>query len=255
MGREFDRHHLPRWRPEPPFLPGRTAEPEAPGARSGSTHPPTVPSGSRATTRTRNWWRCSWLGGSGAATGAVRGAARRRPAHRPQAGRQGRALPPRRQHQDLEPHAARAPGSGPRSTGGGAAAATSTAARPRHRRSGTVPVRCRARSFQRERPHPRVLQLGLFLPPSRRNCTVLGGPGAARQEHRNLGTHRRSENPQIRRVSKGACLGDAAEAAGVRAARGWETRAAVDAVRIAGSPPGRRFLGAEDPVLAIPGSC
>jgi hypothetical protein len=35
MGLEFDRHHLPRWRPEPPFLPGRTAEPEAPGARSG----------------------------------------------------------------------------------------------------------------------------------------------------------------------------------------------------------------------------
>ena len=36
MGREFDRHHLPRWRPEPPFLPGRIAKPvEAPGARSG----------------------------------------------------------------------------------------------------------------------------------------------------------------------------------------------------------------------------
>ena len=33
MGREFDRHHLPTWRPEPPFLPGRIAEPvEAPGA-------------------------------------------------------------------------------------------------------------------------------------------------------------------------------------------------------------------------------
>jgi hypothetical protein len=36
MGRKFDRHHLPSWRPEPPFLPGRIAEPvEAPGARSG----------------------------------------------------------------------------------------------------------------------------------------------------------------------------------------------------------------------------
>jgi hypothetical protein len=36
MGRELDRHHLSRWRPEPPFLPGRIAEPvEAPGARSG----------------------------------------------------------------------------------------------------------------------------------------------------------------------------------------------------------------------------
>jgi len=36
MGREFDRHHLPRWRPEPPFLPGRIAVPvEAAGARSG----------------------------------------------------------------------------------------------------------------------------------------------------------------------------------------------------------------------------
>jgi hypothetical protein len=36
MGWEFDRHHLPRWRPEPPFLPGRIAEPvEALGARSG----------------------------------------------------------------------------------------------------------------------------------------------------------------------------------------------------------------------------
>jgi hypothetical protein len=37
---------------------------------------------------------------------AVRGAARRRPGHRPQAGRQRRALPPRRRHQHLEPHAA-----------------------------------------------------------------------------------------------------------------------------------------------------
>jgi hypothetical protein len=36
MGWEFDRHHLPRWRPEPPLLPGRITEPvEAPGARSG----------------------------------------------------------------------------------------------------------------------------------------------------------------------------------------------------------------------------
>jgi hypothetical protein len=41
--------------------------------------------------------------------GAVRAAARRRPGHRPQAGRQGRALPPRRRHQDLEPDTAGAP--------------------------------------------------------------------------------------------------------------------------------------------------
>jgi hypothetical protein len=40
------------------------------------------------------------------AAGAVRGAARRRPGHRPRAGRHGRAVPPRRRHPDLEPHAA-----------------------------------------------------------------------------------------------------------------------------------------------------
>jgi hypothetical protein len=41
--------------------------------------------------------------------GAVRGAARHRPRHRPRAVCQRRAVPPRRRHQDLEPHAARAP--------------------------------------------------------------------------------------------------------------------------------------------------
>ena len=43
MGREFDRHHLPRWRPEPPFLPGRIAEPveaPAPGAAYPSSNSP-----------------------------------------------------------------------------------------------------------------------------------------------------------------------------------------------------------------------
>jgi hypothetical protein len=35
MGREFDRHHLPTWRPEPPFLPGRIAEPARPRAPAG----------------------------------------------------------------------------------------------------------------------------------------------------------------------------------------------------------------------------
>jgi hypothetical protein len=40
------------------------------------------------------------------AAGAVRGAARRRPGHRGRAGRQNRAVRPRRRHQDLEPDAA-----------------------------------------------------------------------------------------------------------------------------------------------------
>src|SRR5512132_510102 len=40
------------------------------------------------------------------AAGAMRGAARRRAGHRPRAGRQGRAVHPRRRHQDLEPDAA-----------------------------------------------------------------------------------------------------------------------------------------------------
>jgi hypothetical protein len=40
--------------------------------------------------------------------GAMRRAARRRPGHRPRAGRQGRALPLRGRHQGLEPDAARA---------------------------------------------------------------------------------------------------------------------------------------------------
>jgi hypothetical protein len=40
------------------------------------------------------------------AAGPVRGAARRRLGHRPRGSRQGRALPPRGRHQDLEPHAA-----------------------------------------------------------------------------------------------------------------------------------------------------
>jgi hypothetical protein len=62
------------------------------------------------------------------AAGAVRGAARRRPGQ-PQRGRgQGRALPPRRRHQDLEPHAAGTPAA---ATGVWAAAATWTAAEPR----------------------------------------------------------------------------------------------------------------------------
>jgi hypothetical protein len=43
------------------------------------------------------------------AAGAVRGATRRRPRHRPRGGRQRRALPPRRRHPDLEPDAAGAP--------------------------------------------------------------------------------------------------------------------------------------------------
>jgi hypothetical protein len=43
------------------------------------------------------------------AAGAVRGAARRRSRHRPRAGRQGRAVPLRRRHQDLEPDAAGTP--------------------------------------------------------------------------------------------------------------------------------------------------
>jgi hypothetical protein len=43
------------------------------------------------------------------AAGAVRGAARRRPGNDSRGGRQRRALSPRRRHQDLEPHAARAP--------------------------------------------------------------------------------------------------------------------------------------------------
>jgi hypothetical protein len=48
MGREFDRHHLPRWRPEPPFLPGRIAEParpRAPGAGLPILHQPQAEAG------------------------------------------------------------------------------------------------------------------------------------------------------------------------------------------------------------------
>jgi hypothetical protein len=41
--------------------------------------------------------------------GAMRGAAWRRPGNDSRGGRQRRALPPRGRHQDLEPHAARAP--------------------------------------------------------------------------------------------------------------------------------------------------
>ena len=50
----------------------------------------------------------TWAGRSRHRWSGVRGTARRRPGHRPRAGRQGRALPPRRRRQDLEPHPARA---------------------------------------------------------------------------------------------------------------------------------------------------
>jgi hypothetical protein len=82
----------------------------------------------------------SWFGGDLArprggpadrgAAGAVRGAARRRPCHRSRAGRQDRAVCPRRWHQDLESHAAgaAAPTRGVRPAPG---PVTSTADRPR----------------------------------------------------------------------------------------------------------------------------
>src|SRR4029450_6937391 len=47
-GQGVDRHHLPSWRPAPPFLPGRTANRRGPERQERSTHPPTVPCGSRA---------------------------------------------------------------------------------------------------------------------------------------------------------------------------------------------------------------
>jgi hypothetical protein len=147
-GQGVDRHHLPRWRPEPPFLPGRIADRRGPERQGRSTHPPTVPSGSRAKRSIRNCWRFSRLGVSGAATGAVRGAARRRPGHHPGGGHQGRALRPRRRHQDLEPHATRAP-----APARGLRAAARLPRPPTdlsHRRIGTVTVRCVTRSFERE---------------------------------------------------------------------------------------------------------
>src|SRR5918993_1256677 len=108
MGRAFDRHHLPRWRPEPPLLPGRTAEPvEAPGARSGL--PILQQSQAGAEQRevqgtaggSRGWVaqeppleRCSALTGFDLAT--IHEAA-------------ANVEPSAPTHQDLEPHAARAP--------------------------------------------------------------------------------------------------------------------------------------------------
>jgi hypothetical protein len=68
-------------------------------------------------------------------------------------GRQHRALSPRRRHQDLESHAARAPAPAP-----GIPAAARRLPRPptdpNYRRIGTATVRCMARSFERERPYP-----------------------------------------------------------------------------------------------------
>jgi len=109
MGREFDRHHLPRWRPEPPFLPGRIAEPvEAPGARSGL---PILQQSQAGAEQREVQGTAGGSRGWAAQEPALEqcGAARRRPGHRPQVGCQGRALPPRRRHQDLEPDAAGAP--------------------------------------------------------------------------------------------------------------------------------------------------
>jgi hypothetical protein len=75
MGREFDRHHLPRWRPEPPLLPGRIAEPvEAPGARGRPTHPATVPSGSRAKEKYKELLTVLAVGGGGSGAAASAGA-------------------------------------------------------------------------------------------------------------------------------------------------------------------------------------
>jgi hypothetical protein len=87
------------------------------------------------------------------AAGAVRGAARRRPGHPPPAGRRGRAVPPRRRHQDLEPHAARAavPARGVPPT---LRRLPRPPTDPSHRRIRTATVRCVARSLEHERPHP-----------------------------------------------------------------------------------------------------
>jgi hypothetical protein len=109
MGRKFDRHHLPSWRPEPPFLPGRIAEPvEAPGARSGLP----ILQQSQAGAEQREV-----QGTAGGSRGWAAqepplercGAARRQPGHHPRGGHQPRTLHPRGRHQDLEPHATRAP--------------------------------------------------------------------------------------------------------------------------------------------------
>jgi hypothetical protein len=154
MGWEFDRHHLPRWRPEPPFLPGRIANPsrpQAPGAvYPSSNSPKREPSEEKykellavlavGRLRSRHW--------SGARSCSA--STWQRFARQP---------PP------LSRMSARtAPGSGascsssassdPRPTDGGAAA-TSTADGPQPPTDrNPAAVRCMARSFERERPHP-----------------------------------------------------------------------------------------------------
>jgi hypothetical protein len=102
-------HHLPSWRPEPPFLPGRIAEPvDAPGARSGL--PILQPSQAGAEQRE----------GQGTAGGARGWAAQEPPPERcpelvgvvlatvRELAAKVEPYLPRRRHQDLESHATRA---------------------------------------------------------------------------------------------------------------------------------------------------
>ena len=89
--------------PQVPLSCGPSATPQA---LSGSSSYASLP------TRFSNLCSIAWFGGDLArpglgsadrgAAGAVRGAARRRPGHCPRTGRQGRTVPPRRRHQDLE---------------------------------------------------------------------------------------------------------------------------------------------------------
>ena len=129
----------------------------------------------------------SWFGGDLArprggpadrgAAGAVRGAARRRPCHRSRAGRQDRAVCPRRWHQDLESHAAgaAAPTRGVRPAPG---PVTSTADRPRPSIPST-PARLRDLAGQsvigaRERP-----PLIIWRCANNKDQTVAAGPSIA----------------------------------------------------------------------------
>ena len=106
MGWEFDRHHLPSWRPEPPFLPGRIAKPSrprAPGAAyPSSNRPKREPSKEKykeplavlAVGRLRSR---HWSGARSCSASTWPPSASWPPTS---------SLPPRRRHQDLEPDAA-----------------------------------------------------------------------------------------------------------------------------------------------------
>ena len=143
MCREFDRRHLPRWRPEPPFsrVGPPNPRPQAPGAAYPSSNSP-----------------------------------KREPS------KEKYKEPLRRWHQDLEPHAAGTPAPA-RGLRAAARRLHRPPTDPSHRRRGTTTVRCVARSFAREgvrrrrspaSRHPR----GAVRSPV--GWTVIDGPGPRR---------------------------------------------------------------------------